>query len=709
MTRWALALTALLGGAVGMLHADYVVIKINLANAKDKSDDTTDPNTPAAAPGGTPLVPGGSQAGPGLPGGPLPPGLPGGFRPGMGPGPGMPPGRVGSGPGPGGLPGGRGSMFGPGASGGSPYGGGVTSGSGPGMGRMPGGLAPGMGFRGGMGQPGYGGARYGPGYGGAAYYSRSFTSQEEEEPDSAPLFVGAVVEVEHKDVKRLESGRVRIKHKWGETTLFLGDEVEWTIIGVDTVAQKFESKRRAIKKDDPNRAEQLLELVDWSLAHGLVDKVPKLIEELAKLDPKKPEVIAFQKVQSDMQHGASQVDSAAGWRTRLGDYKTKDSKHYTLLYDTPTDAQAQAFLDRLEANYQGFFYWFALRGKALPVPDHKLVAVVVDSPEAFEHQHKDIFDDPIMVGDGFYVRRDNLAVFSAKRLDEGYDALSKTVKNIWDITHLSQEELLKGKGLHLGPVYYNESAKAQTLTLVLKAMEEDAAREAVSREGTRQLIAALGLLPRSVEAPQWIDFGMASLFETPKGSYWAGTGSPNMTYLVNFKLWDSTKKLDKDPVEALKSVVTDRYFRRIKDSKNRENAEAKARTMTWALVYFLAHKKRDGLLRYYQELAKEPRDLDLDEDALMACFARAFGLSDPKKPQEVDANELNKLAAAWYRFIRDTPLEIDEVLKDALAAQKKKGRTTVPVIRSPNFGQPPAGDRPDGQGGSGAPPGGSSN
>jgi len=42
MNRWALALVALLGGAVGLLHADYVVIKINLAVAKDKDESFVD-------------------------------------------------------------------------------------------------------------------------------------------------------------------------------------------------------------------------------------------------------------------------------------------------------------------------------------------------------------------------------------------------------------------------------------------------------------------------------------------------------------------------------------------------------------------------------------------------------------------------------------------------------------------------------------------
>ena len=546
-----------------------------------------------------------------------------------------------------------------------------------------------------------GGSRY-PG----AMYGGAFTSQEEDEPDSAPLFVGAVIEVNHKDVTPLPSGRYHIKHKWGETNLALADEYEWNILRINTVAQKFEAKKREIKRDDPNRAEQLLALAEWCLTHGLLDEIPKLVEESAKLDPKPAAVSAFQKAQAEIDRGASQVDAAVAWRSKLGDYKSKNSKHYTLLYDVPSEAQAHSVLNRLERNFKGFFYWFALRGQALPVPERRLVAILVDNPEAFDHQHKDIFDDPDMVADGFYVRRENLAVLSAKRLDEGYDALSKAAKNIWDLTHLSEEELLKGKGLKLGPMYFNESAKAQTLTLVLKAMQEDGERATVTHEGTRQLIAALGLLPRSVEAPQWIDFGMASFFDTPKGSYWSGTGAPNVTYLVNFKLWEHNKRLEKNPTEALKSVVTDRYFHKIKESKTKENAEAKARTMTWALVYYLANKKRDGLLRYYQELANQPRDLDLDEDVLLGCFGRAFGLMDPKKPDVVDENALNNFAQAWYTFIKNTPLEIDELLKDAI---KKHPRTTI--IHTPYPGRNPAGNRPGGgdQGQGGNTGGGSSN
>src|SRR5919201_3709480 len=120
MNRWALAIAALLGGAVGLLHADYVVIKINLANAKEKQDEP-DASTPAGAPGGSPIV-GGYQAAPGLPGGGFtPPGLPGGARgPGFAPGV---PGRFGAGAGVGSA-GPRGPAYGSGPGYGGPaYGG----------------------------------------------------------------------------------------------------------------------------------------------------------------------------------------------------------------------------------------------------------------------------------------------------------------------------------------------------------------------------------------------------------------------------------------------------------------------------------------------------------------------------------------------------------------------------------------------------------
>jgi hypothetical protein len=226
------------------------------------------------------------------------------------------------------------------------------------------------------------------------------------------------------------------------------------------------------------------------------------------------------------------------------------------------------------------------------------------------------------------------------------------------------------------------------LALLLKAMAEESIRASVSHEATRQLLVGTGLLGVSVEAPEWVQFGTASFFETPVGAFWPGIGAPHWTYMVKFKLWkkedqkaetpdaqgrvpDVEKKLD-TPDVAIRSVITDKYFRDAREEE-KKSLQTKARTMTWALTYFLMNKKLDGLLRYYGELQALPRDMVPDDDTLMRCFGRAFELMDHSDPSRVDDNKLAKLAEEWYSFIDLTPMESSEALQEAWRNLKSMG------------------------------------
>ena len=179
----------------------------------------------------------------------------------------------------------------------------------------------------------------------------------------------------------------------------------------------------------------------------------------------------------------------------------------------------------------------------------------------------------------------------------------------------------------------------------------------------------IGYIPKGVEIPKWFDFGMASLFEIPKGAFWHGTGSLNQTYLAQFQVWSEEKKLDK-PTEALLNIVTDRYFRRVADAKNKENSENRARTLSWSLIYYLSDRKLDGLIQYCKELKQLPRDLELNEEVLALTFARAFGLCEASNPDKIDQNKLTVLANDWFKTTNDAVLEVMEV-----KALKKKNRT----------------------------------
>jgi hypothetical protein len=161
--------------------------------------------------------------------------------------------------------------------------------------------------------------------------------------------------------------------------------------------------------------------------------------------------------------------------------------------------------------------------------------------------------------------------------------------------------------------------------------------------------------------------------------------------------------------DNLKNVVTDGFFRKTDGGKDKA-ALQKARAMSWALTYYLAHdgglgnQKLDGLRRYFNELSRLPRDLEFDDKVLLNCFARAFGLVDTSN--QVDKAKFTRFAVNWNKYMQGITLEVDDGLKEL-----KKVLEEIAIARKPS---PGTGAGPTGPGGPGGPggagqPGGSGN
>ena len=165
------------------------------------------------------------------------------------------------------------------------------------------------------------------------------------------------------------------------------------------------------------------------------------------------------------------------------------------------------------------------------------------------------------------------------------------------------------------------------LALLQNVSESDGERASITHNGTRQLVYASGLLPSTVAAPEWLQFGMGSFFETPMGSPFVSMGGTSTEYMP---LWRDLRKLKQlgktkehpnhDPVETLRLVVTDSYFRQAHQDGSFSSLR-RARASSWALLYFLLQHNKlegqkpnlEGLQRYFQEMAKMPRERELDE------------------------------------------------------------------------------------------------
>jgi hypothetical protein len=531
--------------------------------------------------------------------------------------------------------------------------------------------------------------------------------QGEEGPEVPPLYAYAFVEAKNRQPAQDNRNQTLfLDHKMGKFSIPLSLTAQGTVekiqikgyINASSIQQQFNVKKKIYAKSAKGTAEHLT-LAEWALGHGLLTEFTGVMEELVKEDPKHPIIQAYQQVRDAMKRPLTADEASANWiKGKLQDYETVSSDHYTLLTKYGESAGEQKYLSKrrlnyLEDTYHTFFYWFALKNKVLPVPTRRLVAILEHNAEAFENERM-VYDYVPLVADAFTARRDNVAVFSSHRLDEPYTALKKINQGIWQKPGINRDDLLSGKtyarkdlGQEAAYVPYY-----QTLAFVQKVMEEESERTSAGHECVRQLLAATGLLPRTLAAPEWIQFGMGSFFETPYYALYAGAGLPSWRYLVEFKQLRKENKLGKSE-EVLLNVVTDYYFqqahgslRRLQDSKKEKGQlRAKvheeldeARALAWSLTYYLAQNKLEGLERYFQELSSLPRDLEFDSQVLQNCFARAFGLVEVNDPNRLNLTKLQQLANDWFNKVIDANLEVRDLervlkmMKDNVTNAAKK-------------------------------------
>lgn len=654
----SLLLSALIVSAALLpVRADYVVIVFNL-NAKDQS----------ATPGAT-----GDSGSPG--------GMIGG----------SPSGIIGGSPGPGGPVG-----IPPGISG--PGGPGYPAGSG-GPGYPPGSAGPGL-----MGYPGM------PGMGGPS------------EADDEPYLIVVVLEGTGlaANIKKFNLGApITFRHRWGgnielskKTNLY---EAIPLVTGADKVLPNVRVQFLRLQEEaTKNKAgtSEMLKLARWALEHGLTDEFVKVMDKLAEADKSNGAVAAYLKIKAALDRPVG-GEAVASWQKRLLDgYRIteSDKHHYALLHNFAPDnnAEAQALLDRLEQTFRNFYYWWALNGTVLALPATRQVAVVAEKADDYRLLQKRLAAGK-GEADSFVARREGLAVFASKRGDAPYTALAKVSEPMWEkgfdkarlvtgtkVSDGIPKELTRGVPLALlaqAPV----PKEARAYAVLLKAMEEEWEANAITHKASRQLVFASGLLPRNVNAPEWLQFGLGSFFEVPLQSPWGGPGAANPYWLPRFKEYYGDKK--KAPygataVDALIKVVTDGVYRsRPVAGDTREAQLRRARAASWALTFFLAHRDLEGLRRYCREMARMPRDLELDDKVLLGCFARAFDCANPDG--SVNRGKLATLAERWIGFLKDQALEADAV--------HKKIRSFYAQMNKP--GPKPAGPVPPGGTPPGYPPG----
>ncbi|MBN9521160.1 hypothetical protein J0H58_22005, partial [bacterium] len=354
------------------------------------------------------------------------------------------------------------------------------------------------------------------------------------------------------------------------------------------VLARFEDWKRGAKDD----TQKLLNLVTDALEVGLVDEAVAMSDQLlAAVQAKKattPQVDRFvaaytplQSTQKGFKARVTNAGPAAAWKQKLSqgrgfhDAEIYPSAHYDLIaWGGVRTAEANRRLEQLEMNLRAFYLWYATRGVQLPLPDQRLPVALTAGPDDVRFLAS-VLDANGVMTDGFYAPDHELLVLSPDRVDEIGITFQRQVhpesylpnSPIW---LLNEDGQGKANGKKAAEV-----ARMMTWAMADVFNQRDSEIAATSREGSRQLFHASGLLPRHVAAPAWLNHGSAEFFHRPRGPVYTdgpedktvatlglttGYGTANFAQQKLFRDLSDKKLLPADPAVLLRNVVTDTYF-----------------------------------------------------------------------------------------------------------------------------------------------------
>ena len=263
-----------------------------------------------------------------------------------------------------------------------------------------------------------------------------------------------------------------------------------------------------------------------------------------------------------------------------GDVQLADDAHYHVL--SHQNAQTSAAIDRkiklLEKNFKSFYIWHLLSGVALPLPETKQIVLVAkkatDMPKL-----REALDGQAIESDSFFAPSHGVLVLSPDSTDELTRTFMTNARSVW-LKDFDRDELMKGTyPKDKKPI---DVMRASTMAMVTKAIEIEVDQASTTRGGSTQLFSTLGLMPKNVAVPRWLEYGLGSVLNHPRNpgvvelapnktgvtlGVDVGAGSANYAHLKQFQKEYAVEK-DKPakykPEEVLKNTLFDRYFDAIK-------------------------------------------------------------------------------------------------------------------------------------------------
>ena len=436
-------------------------------------------------------------------------------------------------------------------------------------------------------------------------------------------------------------GTVTFRHSRFGSVYFKLDDV--TFYRVPTTRAIAAEKHRDAVRD--GNVEACLEAARWALHHGLLSEFYEAASAAWKIDPQHPAVRRLaalkRKMDAPLPTSSEREEEIKKVVTTSRPMSFFRSKHFLLMHDTPLSTggksrggRATKRLELLETVYESFLLKFCLEGYELEVPKERLKVVLFGDKQDFLNCSEEI--KPILSKmEGFYHKKDNVAVFFDQATDEGYLALKSLGQQLKQI----RDAEVKKRSPRAAEI----RRFVDTIQMLTEISRENLDIEVTSHETTHQLAANTGLQPNESPVPVWAAEGLATYFECPKQAAWSGIGSVNKQRLKWYRLLLSDQEHS-----SIDFTVSDRVFM---DAATDE-AHAAAYGQAWALTHFLMERYFDKLIELYRSLAQIRSDKPLSAEKNTEVFDKVFG--------DVKA----QLTVEWRNYMATLKTDLERVLEE---------------------------------------------
>lgn len=372
----------------------------------------------------------------------------------------------------------------------------------------------------------------------------------------------------------------------------------------------------------------------WGLKKGLLKDFYATIDKVLAIDPKYEAAVRVlelkKKLDESLPENAAAENELKSIVQRPG-MRVVSSKHYILLTDTPSKAEAGRRRNRaderlalLEQTHEVFLQFFTANGvNGLEVPHERLKAVLFNEYRDY-HDFVSAANASSSGSSGFWDARRNVCVFHDGAAGEETAALENIHKGIKDVA----EQARRQRG---DP---NLVRFAKAVELLVEVSRENASVRSVTRAATLQMAGSTGLLPRQVMVPQWVRDGLATYFESPIDAAWSGVGAVSDKRLASERTALPFDQIIGDQVAGSLPPA---------GGRSREGGPS------WALTHYLFENRLPELITYYRMIGEMPADVVLGPDVLAQVFSRAFGGS----PRQVELD--------WRNNMRTLKSDVDAI------------------------------------------------